>query len=151
MATKKKQNTKDVEQKASPRKRTPSAKAAEAKEVKVQQANTYSTARFPTVGIGAFAGGLEAFKAFFETILMNPGMSFILMAPPYPTHSNMLPTIIQKKTTMKVQQVEDNLEIVPDYVYVIPPNQKISIINRTLQLLKLSKLSRPELLIGIFF
>ena len=114
-------------------------------------AKTTSSKKFPIVGIGASAGGLEAFEAFFSAMPGSSGIAFILVSHLDPTHSSMLTEIIQKKTIMKVQQVKDNLMVVPDQVYVIPPNKEMAIINGTLHLLELSKPRRANLPIDIFF
>ncbi|NQV01524.1 MAG: hypothetical protein HQ542_02680 [Bacteroidia bacterium] len=90
---------------------------------------------FPIVALGASAGGLEAFTQFFKALPPDTGMAFIVVAHLDPTHTSLLPELLQKKTAMKVCQVTDNQNILPDTVYVIPPNKDLSILNRILYLL----------------
>ncbi|MCP4703883.1 MAG: hypothetical protein GY865_04675 [candidate division Zixibacteria bacterium] len=59
---------------------------------------------FPIVGVGASAGGLEAFEAFFKVIPENSGMAFVVVAHLDPSHVSILPELLQKSTKMKVEQ-----------------------------------------------
>ncbi len=93
--------------------------------------------QFPVVALGASAGGLEAFTQFFKACPSNTGMDFIVVAHLDPTHISLLPELLQKQTAMPVMQVKDNQKILPDNVYVIPPNKDLSILNRVLYLLPL--------------
>lgn len=108
-------------------------------------------AGFPIVGIGASAGGLEAFEAFFNAMGPNPGIAFVLVAHLDPTHISILPELIQKKTKMKVMQVTDNMKVLANHVYVIPPNKEMAILNGSLQLMELLKPRGANLPIDSFF
>lgn len=91
---------------------------------------------FPVVGIGASAGGLQAFEEFFTAMPEDCGIAFVVVAHLDPSHTSMLPELIQKKTGMKVSQVTENMKIVPNRVYIIPPNKNLALFNGTLQLLE---------------
>lgn len=93
---------------------------------------------FPIVGIGASAGGLAAFEAFFSGMPpdSDPGMAFVLVQHLAPSHNSVLADLIQKYTTMKVFEVEDGMIVQPNCVYVIPPGYDMALLNGTLQLLK---------------
>src|SRR5690348_8041465 len=73
---------------------------------------------FPVVGIGASAGGLEAFTQLLKALPANTGMAFILIQHLDPAHSSFLSQALAKTTSMKVVQVEDGMVIEPDHVYV---------------------------------
>ncbi|MBA3010913.1 MAG: PAS domain-containing protein [Proteobacteria bacterium] len=90
---------------------------------------------FPIVGMGASAGGLEAFESFFKAMPANSGMAFVLVSHLDPTHVSILPELIQKKTLMKVTLITDGLPVKPDRVYAIPPNKDLAILNGTLHLM----------------
>ncbi len=107
--------------------------------------------RFPIVGIGASAGGLEAFEAFFTAMPPDSGMAFVLVSHLDPTHASILPELIQKKTQMKVHPITNGLTIQPNRVYVIPPNKDLAIINGTLQLMDLPHPRGFNLPIDSFF
>jgi two-component system CheB/CheR fusion protein len=93
----------------------------------------------PIVGLGASAGGLEAFAAFFTAMPVDAGIAFVLVSHLDPTHVSIMPELIQKHTTMHVLQIKDGMRVEPDTVYVVPPNQDLSILNGVLQLMKQSK------------
>ena len=105
----------------------------------------------PIVGIGASAGGLEAFEAFFTAMPADSGLAFILVSHLDPTHISIMPELIQKRTRMQVLQIMDGMPVEPDTVYVVPPNQGLSILNGTLQLMELSRPRGANLPIDNFF
>lgn len=90
---------------------------------------------FLIVGIGASAGGLEAFKEFFSAMPEKNGMAFVLIQHLDPTHKSMLTELIRKFTKMIVTEVTDGLVVKPDNVYVIPPNKEMAILDGKLHLL----------------
>ncbi|MDP2828297.1 MAG: chemotaxis protein CheB [Sulfuricellaceae bacterium] len=96
-------------------------------------------AAFPIVGIGASAGGLEAFEQFFRHIPPECGMAFVLVPHLDPSHASLLSEILQRTTAMPVVEATDQMVLTPDRVHVIPPNRDMAIFHGTLQL------SVPEL------
>ena len=106
---------------------------------------------FPIVGIGASAGGLEAFETFFKAMPSDSGMAFVVVAHLDPTHVSILPELIQKRTEMSVVQVADGTRIKPNTVYVIPPNKALEVLNGVLQLLEPSRPRGVSLPIDSFF
>ena len=89
---------------------------------------------FPIVGIGASAGGLEAFEAFFRACPVDTGMAFVLVSHLDPGHGSLLSEILQRCTTMPVVEALDQVAVAPDHVYVIPPNREMALLNGVLQL-----------------
>jgi len=106
---------------------------------------------FPVVGIGASAGGLEAFEAFFKAMPHDSGMAFVLVAHLDPTHVSILPELLQKRTKMAVFQAADGMRVEPNSVYVIPPNKALSILNGVLQLMETAQPRGVNLPIDGFF
>ena len=92
---------------------------------------------FPVVGIGASAGGLAAFEAFFSGMPANsePGMAFILVQHLAPDHTSILSEIIQRYTRMQVFEVEDGMQVQINCTYIIPPNRDMALLNGNLQLI----------------
>jgi two-component system CheB/CheR fusion protein len=125
-----------------------SGKAAEAHET----ANGPS-AGFPIVGIGASAGGLAAFEAFFSGMPADtdPGMAFVLVQHLAPDHESILTDLIRRYTRMEVSQVEDGMVVHPNCVYIIPPDRDMAFLNGTLQLLEPSAPRGQRLPINFFF
>ncbi|MFC1745372.1 CheR family methyltransferase [Candidatus Riflebacteria bacterium] len=105
----------------------------------------------PVVGMGASAGGLEAFKRFFNKMPVNNGMAFVVVAHLAPDHVSILPELLQQNTEMEVHKIEDGMQIAANSVYVIPPNKNLAISNGTLKLLERGVSSEPPLLIDYFF
>ncbi|MCB1954472.1 MAG: PAS domain-containing protein [Rhodocyclaceae bacterium] len=81
---------------------------------------------FPVVGIGASAGGLEAFKTFFGAMPPNSGMAFVLVQHLDPTHESMMTDLLAKYTAMRVRQIEDGMPVEPNTVFMIPPNKYLT-------------------------
>jgi two-component system, chemotaxis family, CheB/CheR fusion protein len=79
------------------------------------------------VGIGASAGGLEAFQRFFGAMPADSGMAFVLVQHLDPRHETMVPEILGHVTTMRVELVRDETPIECDPVYVIPPNALLTV------------------------
>lgn len=90
--------------------------------------------KFPIVCIGASAGGLHAFEAFFRTCPTDTGMAFVLVSHLDPDHESLLTEILQRCTEMPVTVAIDQIRVEPDHIYVIPPNRDIAIASGLLQL-----------------
>jgi len=93
---------------------------------------------FAIVGIGASAGGLAAFEAFFAGMPaeVDPGMAFVLVQHLAPDHRSILAELVQRYTRMQVFEVEDGMVVQPNCVYIIPPNRDMALQNGTLQLIE---------------
>ena len=89
---------------------------------------------FPIVGIGASAGGLEAFELFFKTMPTDSGMAFVLVTHLDPGHASMLSEILQRITTIPVHEAKNQTVIQANNVYIIPPNKDMAIFHGALQL-----------------
>jgi two-component system, chemotaxis family, CheB/CheR fusion protein len=90
--------------------------------------------KFPIVGIGSSAGGLEAMEQFFEKVPLKSGLAFVVIQHLDPTVKGMLPELLQRISPMEVFQAKDRMPIKPDCVYVIPPNKSMSVLNGKLHL-----------------
>ncbi|MBC7493845.1 MAG: chemotaxis protein CheB, partial [Flavobacterium sp.] len=80
---------------------------------------------FPIVGIGASAGGLDAFKLLLSAISVNSGMAYVLVQHLDPTHESILPEILQRSTTIPVLEITDDIHLAPDHIYIIPSNKML--------------------------
>ena len=110
-------------------------------------------ARFPIVGIGASAGGLAAFEAFFSGMPVgaDPGMAFVLVQHLAPDHKSILTDLIRRYTRMQVFEVEDGMVVKPNCAYIIPPNRDMAFLNGALQLLEPAAPRGQRLPIDFFF
>ena len=89
---------------------------------------------FFIVGMGASAGGLEAFEQFFSHIPPDKGMAFVLIQHILPGYKSIMVDILKKYTRMKVLQIEDGMQIEPNCVYIKPSDKDATISNRILHL-----------------
>jgi two-component system CheB/CheR fusion protein len=108
---------------------------------------------FPIVGIGASAGGLAAFEAFFSGMPDNaaPGMAFVLVQHLAPDHNSILTELLQRYTRMKVYEVEDGMTVQINCAYIIPPNRDMAFLNGSLQLMEHTEPRGHRLPIDILF
>ena len=118
-----------------------------------QEAGGSRVAGFPIVGIGASAGGLAAFEAFFSGMPADtdPGMAFVLVQHLAPDHKSILTELIRRYTRMQVFEVEDGMAVQPNCAYIIPPGRDMAFLNGTLQLLEPSAPRGQRLPIDFFF
>ncbi len=109
--------------------------------------------QFAVVGIGASAGGLAAFEAFFSGMPahVDPGMAFVLVQHLAPDHKSLLADLIRRQTRMKVFEVEDGMRVQPNCVYIITPNHNLAFVHGTLQLLDPPEPRGQRLPIDFFF
>jgi len=107
--------------------------------------------KFPIVGIGASAGGLEALEQFISNVPENSGMAYVVIQHLDPTHKGMLPELLQRITRMQVLQVKDRMTVKPDCVYVIPPNKSMSILKGVLHLFEPMESRGLRLPVDFFF
>ena len=84
------------------------------------------------VGIGGSAGGLDAYKAFFEALPPDTGMAFAVVAHIHPDADSHLTKILSRHTKMTVALAASAMRIRANYVYVIPANADLLIENGTL-------------------
>ena len=88
------------------------------------------------VGIGASAGGLEALELFFSNMPPDSGMSFVLIPHLSPDRKSIMAELLQRHTAMNVAQAEEGMRVLPNSVYIIPPNRDMSIEGDKLHLLE---------------
>ena len=87
-----------------------------------QESQQNSQECFAIAAIGASAGGLQAFTQLLRNLPDDICMGFVLIQHLAPDHDSRLSEILQKTTRMPVNQAQEGMKIVPNNVYVIPPN-----------------------------
>src|SRR6185436_17979503 len=92
------------------------------------------SAPFPIVGIGASAGGLEAFRQLLGALPADSGMAYVLVHHLDPRHESILAGLLSQSTKMPVSEVNGDIRVEPNKVYVIPPFQDIGIAEGMLKL-----------------
>src|SRR5882757_2565810 len=111
----------------------------------------YTFGLFPVVGVGASAGGLEAFKRLIREIPVNSGMAIVLVQHLEPTHESLLTDLLQKVTQIPIQEVSDNVLIEPNNIYVIPSNSVLMAHEGRLQLTARPPRNQKNMPIDLFF
>ncbi len=91
---------------------------------------------FPIVGIGASAGGLEAFRRFLDVQTPTSGMAFVMIQHLDPTHPSLMANLLASHTSMTVAQAADGMRPQPDHLYLIPPGVSLAIRDGLLRLSK---------------
>ena len=97
--------------------------------------NAKASARlFPIVGIGASAGGLEAFSELLRYLPETTGMAFVLVQHLDPKHDSALQEILARTTKIPLTEITQGMTVQPDHAYVIPANTNLTIKNGILRL-----------------
>ncbi len=104
--------------------------------IKTTQVTEKRNNYFPIVGMCASAGGLEAFEQFFKNMPSDSGMAFILVLHLDPTHKSIMVELIKRCTDMEVVEARDGLQVQPNSIYIIPPNNDLAILHGGLQLIE---------------
>ena len=90
---------------------------------------------FFMVAIGASAGGLQALESFFSKLPDHPNAAFVVVQHLSPDHRSMMTEILQRKTPMQVNPIENGMEIEAGQVYLLPPSKHLVVKNRRFSLL----------------
>src|SRR5579864_4817621 len=93
---------------------------------------TANSSTFLIIGVGASAGGLEAFTELLHALLDPNGMAFVFIQHLDPKHVSMLSQIFSRESKMPVLEAGSGVRVQPDHVYVIPRNTSVSIEKGTL-------------------
>lgn len=90
---------------------------------------------FPVVGVGASAGGLNAFTKLLKNLPADTGMAFVLVQHLDPKHVSLLPELLARASAMPVVEISDGTRIAPNHVYVMPPNYSLAMLHGVLHLM----------------
>lgn len=103
------------------------------------------------VGVGASAGGLEAFTQLLKHLPLDTGMGFVLVQHLDPEHESALAQILSRATSLPVNDVTDNEPVQANHVYVIPRDTNLSIDQGVLKLTPRQRTRAPHRPIDSFF
>jgi signal transduction histidine kinase len=105
---------------------------------------------FPVVGIGASAGGLEAFIQLLSHLPTDTGMAFVIVQHMSPNQESLLSVILSRSTQMPVSEVQTDMAVAPNHVYVIPPNVSMTIAQGVLKLMPRGRTRRQFMTVDTF-
>ncbi|MGA7495286.1 MAG: chemotaxis protein CheB [Isosphaeraceae bacterium] len=96
---------------------------------------TDSTRRpgFPVVGVGASAGGLDAFTRLLGNLPPKPGMAILFIQHLDPKRESILPELLAARSPMPVRHAQQGMHLEPNQVYVSPPNAIVTVTDGHLQ------------------
>ena len=116
---------------------------------KLEERNSTTTDALLVIGIGASAGGLKALEELFSSLPETSEMAFVVIVHLSPEHDSSLAELLQQHTKMPVSQVTDRILVEAGHVYVIPPENNLSMTDGHIEL---TERSRPNHLpIDLFF
>jgi len=126
----------------------PSSKKSATAEKEDKKINDSSV---PVIGIGASAGGLEAFSELLRHLPTNTDMAFVLVQHLDPKHESMLTELLKRETTMEVNEVKDKMKVRGNNVYVIPPDCEMTVSKGFLHIVPRKKTSGKYMPVDAFF
>ncbi|RZJ28164.1 MAG: hypothetical protein EOO48_10395, partial [Flavobacterium sp.] len=110
-----------------------------------------SSGSFHVVGVGASAGGLDSFKKFLRAIPANSNMAYVLVQHLSPDFDSILPELLAPETKLPVHEITDQIELVPDNIYIIPQNKMLTAVDGVLKLAPRDRNEAPNMPIDFFF
>jgi two-component system CheB/CheR fusion protein len=105
---------------------------------------------FPIVGVGASAGGLEAFRQLLGALPTDTGMAFVLVQHLDPYHESILAELLSEATLIEVSEVKGDVRVEPNRVYVIPPSKGLILVDGLLRLVPRSPAGSAHMPIDSF-
>jgi len=106
---------------------------------------------FMITGIGASAGGIRAFQDFFQNVPANSGIAYVVILHMSPDHDSHLAQVLQATTKMRVTQVNEKVKVEPDNIYVVPPNQHLTMSNGHIVVTPNTQIEDRRAPVDIFF
>lgn len=106
---------------------------------------------FLIAGIGGSAGSIPAFRTFFRNVPPDSGMAYVVILHLSPEHESHLAEVLQSSASIPVTQVVDSVHVVPNHVYVIPPNRSLAMRDGTLVASAVTSFEERRAPIDIFF
>ncbi|HEX8577212.1 MAG TPA: CheR family methyltransferase, partial [Flavobacterium sp.] len=105
---------------------------------------------FPVVGIGASAGGLDAFKKLLGKIPENIGMAYVIVQHLSPDYSSNLSEILSNFTKIPVNEIINDINLAPNNIYIIPENSFVTAEDGVLKLTPRTRNDKVNTAIDIF-
>src|SRR5215472_7223982 len=72
----------------------------------------------PIAGVGASAGGLEAFSALLQSLPQEPGLAIVFVQHLAPQHESALVPLLSSQSTLPVVQATHGMHVQPNHIYV---------------------------------
>ncbi|QMW06797.1 CheR family methyltransferase [Spirosoma foliorum] len=105
----------------------------------------------PIVAIGASAGGQEAILELLVHLSPTTGLAYVYIQHLDSTQENHLVDRLGQATAMPVREAQHRMQVEPNHLYVIPPNQGMEVLDGALTLLPIQARSGIHMPIDQFF
>lgn len=128
-----------------------SVRALERQALSTAESDTTSFRPSSIVGVGASAGGLEAFQQLLAALPEDTGMAFVLVQHLSPKHESILSELLSRSTRIPVVEVNEGMPVLANHIYVIQPNKNMSIKDGVLHLSPMGPDRTHRLPIDVFF
>ena len=86
------------------------------------------------VGVGASAGGLDAFTAMLRNLPLDADLAIVFVQHLAPQHESALVTLLTGQSALPVVQAGEGMRVEANHVYVIPPNRQLVVVGRELHI-----------------
>jgi len=106
---------------------------------------------FPVVGIGASAGGLDAFRKLLSEVPPDSGMAYVIVQHLSPDYDSNLTEILDQVTQIPVHEIINDINLAPNNIYVIPENSILTTNDGVLKLASRERFAKRNMAIDVFF
>lgn len=106
---------------------------------------------FPVIGVGASAGGLEAFGSLLEHLPGQTGLALLFVQHLDPSHKSLLADILSRKTTLVVREASDGMAVESNHVFIIPPDARMTVEQGTIRVQPRGDRTAPNLPVDHLF
>ena len=106
---------------------------------------------FLIVGIGASAGGIQALKSFFQNVAADSNAAYVVILHLSPDHDSKLAEVLQTVSRIPVTQVKKKVKVEPNHVYVVPPNESLSMADGHIVVSPIQTVEERRAPVDIFF
>ena len=103
------------------------------------------------VGLGASAGGVQAFRTFFEHVAPHSGLAYVAILHLSPEHESHLAEVLQASAPIPVTTVRDRVRVEPNHAYVVSPRQSLAMIDGWLVQSEATRFEERRAPVDIFF
>ncbi len=131
--------------------RQPPPDSADTTEIVTDDKSRGNGQPFTIVGVGASAGGYEAFGEFLTNLPKDTGMAIVLVQHLDPNHKSKLTELLAHSSKVPVIEVRNDMPVEPDHIYVIPENATMTISAGKLKLSQRKEGELPPMPIDVFF
>src|SRR4051812_9391026 len=90
--------------------------------------------RFPVAGVGASAGGFEAFTELLKALPARPGLAVVLVQHLAPHYDSALVELLTPHCKLPVTQVVQGVRVEANHIYIVPPNVQMEMVDDHLHL-----------------